>query len=146
MEVKKMRFTEDGFELTFTRPVDRKSALRKRAYSISNYFYNYHEAYGSEKFDERKAKIDSTEVSDNNLVVTLRLRNLEAWRIYDLKLKGVESIDGHEVLNPWIVYTVNRLLKETPPARKPIPVEATERRTPVVPEGGYKSVGEPMLQ
>lgn len=143
MEIKSMNVTEDGFKLTFTRELDRKSAERLKAYSINTYFYNYHEAYGSEKFDDKDSPITSVEVSEDRLSVTLRLETLEAWRLYDLTLDGIKSNDGHDLLNPWVVYTLNHLIGETPPPRSPIPVDSRKRRKPVLPKGGVKGIGGP---
>lgn len=143
MEVSGMRLTEKGFELSFTRPLDVALAANPSSYSMRTYFYNYHENYGSEKYDLHEVKITAVRISDDRRRVALELESLEAWRIYDLKLNGVASEDGHALVSPWVVYTLNRLRRDTPPPRAPLPKERPERRAPRVPEGGVKGVGGP---
>lgn len=143
LEVSAMRLTEDGFALDFTRPVDRAKASDPVAYAMQTYFYNYHEAYGSDKYDLRDAKIVAAEVSADGRSVRLRVEGLEAWRIYDLKLTGLATEDGDELVSPWVVYTLNHFLHDTPPPRRPAPKDAPQRRTPRVPDGGVRGVGGP---
>jgi hypothetical protein len=143
LEVSAMHVTEDGFELTFTRPVNPETAAKPESYEMRTYFYNYHERYGSQKYDLHDVKINSAVVSTDRRKVTLHLDNLEAWRIYDTKFKNIVTDDGHELLNPWVVYNLNHLVKNTPPPRAPIDDPKQTRRTPRVPNGGVKGVGGP---
>ncbi|MEO7411846.1 MAG: hypothetical protein ABIZ81_00695 [Opitutaceae bacterium] len=143
LEVSAMHVTEDGFELTFTRPVNPVAAANPASYAMRTYFYNYHERYGSQKYDPRDVKITSAVVSADRRKVALHVENLEAWRIYDTKFKGIATEDGHELVNPWVVYNLNHLVKNTPPPRAPIADPKQARRTPGVPKGGVKGVGGP---
>ena len=143
LEVAAMNLTETGFKLTFTRPVDAEIASNPETYAMRTYFYNYHEAYGSAKFDLKDVKVTSAVVSPDRLSVALHLENLEAWRIYDLKLNGLKTTDGHGLVNAWLVYTLNHLLKDTPPPRAPIPNPRPARRPPAIPAGGVRGVGGP---
>lgn len=143
MEVKAMSLTDEGFELTFTRPVDRTVAGNAANYAMQTYFYNYHERYGSDKFDRRDVPVVGVTISDDGLKVRLQLSELEAWRIYDLKISNLRSNDGHGLINGWNVYTVNHLRHNTPPPRAAVPRETQGRRTPRVPEGGVIGVGGP---
>lgn len=143
LEVKAMNITEDGFNLTFTRPVDAATAANPENYPLRTYFYNYHEAYGSDKRDVRDVKIVSATVSADRTQVRLKLEQLEAWRIYDLRFKDIKTTDGHELVNAWAVYNVNHLVRNTPPAPAPIANAKPARRNPVVPRGGITGVGGP---
>ncbi len=150
LEVSAMKLTDDGFELAFTRPVNPEVAGNVATYAMKTYFYNYHEQYGSDKYDNHPVGITSAVVSADHRRVTLHLDNLEAWRLYDLSLQGVVSEDGqHALLSPWVVYTVNHLLHNTPPPRAPLPhAPSTDRKVPQYPTpdrstAGIKSVGGP---
>ena len=146
LEVAAMKVTEDGFDLTFTRPVKADTASNPESYAMKTYFYNYHEAYGSSKFDLHDVKINSVEVSADRLHAKLHLDKLEAWRLYDTKFKDIATDDGHELVNPWVVYTLNHLLHNTPPPRAPIPNERPPRRPEAMPASGgtiIKGVGGP---
>jgi hypothetical protein len=143
LEVAAMKVTETGFNLAFTRPVDAAIAGNPETYAMKTYFYNYHEAYGSSKFDLKDVKISSAVVAPDRLSVALQLENLEAWRIYDLKFNGLKTTDGHELVNSWIVYTLNHLVKGTPPPRAPIVNPKPPRRPPAIPRGGVRGIGGP---
>ncbi len=151
LEVSAMKLTDDGFELTFTRPVNPVVAGNPASYAMKTYFYNYHEAYGSAKFDNHPVGVKAAAISADHRKVTLHLEQLEAWRLYDLTLNGLVSDDGqHELLSPWVVYTVNHLLHNTPPPRAPLPndLPANDRKSPTYPTsdrspGGIKPVGGP---
>jgi hypothetical protein len=144
LEVAGMKLKADGFELTFTREVDHGTVTAANAFALRTYFYNYHEKYGSDKYDVRDIEITAVGVSEDRRRVTLHLERLEAWRIYDLRLHGVTSDGGkHAVLSPWVVYTLNHLLENTPPPRAPLPEVQPPRRPPSVPPGAIKSIGGP---
>ncbi len=144
LDVSSMTLTDDGFNLTFTRPVDPKTAGDPASYAMTTYFYNYHEDYGSPKYDERPVSIAAATVSPDGRSVRLRLDDLEAWRLYDLTMTGIVSADGqHPLLSNWIVYTLNHLLANTPPPRAPLPHDPVRRRTPRFPSEHMQSVGGP---
>jgi hypothetical protein len=144
LDVTSMKVTEDGFNLTFTRPVNAAVAGNPASYAMKTYFYNYHEDYGSPKFDTRPAIITAAKVSADKKSVRLTLDKLEAWRLYDLTMAGLVSDDGrHPLLSNWVVYTLNHLLKDTPPPPAPIPQPPTQRRTPRFPSTTMQSVGGP---
>jgi glucose/arabinose dehydrogenase len=151
LEISAMKLTDDGFELAFTRPVNAEIAGNPASYAMRTYHYNYHEQYGSSKYDNRTVPVAAATVSADRRKVTLRLEQLEAWRVYDLTLNGLVSDDGqHELLSPWIVYNVNHLLRNTPPPRAAIArgPATGERKDPLYPTPSrgpaeVKSVGGP---
>lgn len=143
LEVQAMKVTDDGFDLIFTKPVNAEVAAKTDTYAMDTYFYNYHEAYGSAKFDHHPVKIAAAVVSADRKKVSLHLENLEAWRIYDMRFKGLVADDGKEIVNPWIVYNLNHLTKNTPPPRAPIENPRPARRKPQTQPGGVKGVGGP---
>jgi len=49
MEVQEMHLTKKGFELVFTRPVDKKLAALPETYPFKRYYYVYLQAYGSKQ-------------------------------------------------------------------------------------------------
>lgn len=144
LDVASMTLTDDGFNLTFTRPIDPKTAGDPSSYAMTTYFYNYHEEYGSPKFDDHPVRITAAKVSPDRRSVRLTLDALEAWRLYDLTMTGIVSDDGwHPLLGNWVVYTLNHLLHGTPPPRAPLPRPTPPRRTPRFPSATMESVGGP---
>jgi glucose/arabinose dehydrogenase len=144
LDVVSMTLTDNGFDLAFTRPVHAEAAGNPASYAMKSYFYNYHEGYGSAKFDNRPVPITGATVSADRRRVRLTVDRLEAWRLYDLTMTGLVSEDRqHPLLSNWVVYTLNHLRRGTPPPPAPIPQPPTTRRTPRFPSSSMQSIGGP---
>ena len=61
-EIHEMRARPDGFELTFTQPVDPKTAGDPASYKLLTYTYIYQASYGSPEVDHTYPEIDRAEV------------------------------------------------------------------------------------
>jgi glucose/arabinose dehydrogenase len=109
MDILHMRLTATGFDLTFTRPVDRESAGLVEAYSFSRYHYLYHGQYGSPKTGVTPVKVTRATVSPDGLRVSLELEKLVAGRIYELRPGRIRSADGEPLITRLAAYTLNRL-------------------------------------
>lgn len=106
-EIEAMRAAPDGFELSFTRPVDRAAASSPSAWSLQHYRYLYHPTYGSPQVDVTPAKVESARLSEDGRRVRLAVPGLAAGRIYELHARGVRSADGLPLLHPEGYYTLN---------------------------------------
>jgi DNA polymerase IIIc chi subunit len=104
-----MRLTQDGFELEFTKPVNKESASRPEAWSFTHYYYLYHSTYGSPKTGETPVKVTAVEVSEDGKKVRLTLEKLVPGRVFDLRPSGILSADGEDLCTRQAAYTVNRL-------------------------------------
>ncbi len=120
MEVLKMNLTRTGFDLTFTKPVEPATAGKSDAYQFKRYFYNYHRPYGSKQYDVAPVDVLEAKVSADGLKVSLKLKELKAWRIHEMNIKGVKAHDGKPLINKLVVYTLNRLIENTPPPEPPL--------------------------
>ncbi|MHC4994342.1 MAG: DUF7133 domain-containing protein [Planctomycetota bacterium] len=109
MEVKTMSLKRDGFELTFTRPVDAEVAGDPANWPLKRYYYKYHQDYGSDQFDLQDVKAPAVEVSADGLSVRLKLDEVKAGYIYELSASGITDRNGNGVVNGFVCYTVNRL-------------------------------------
>ncbi|HEV3258773.1 MAG TPA: hypothetical protein VG013_18020 [Gemmataceae bacterium] len=108
-EIRSMRLTKDGFELTFTKPLDTSRAGRARAYSLQSFTHYYWATYGSPEVDRRAERITGVRVAANGRKVSLAVNGLHKGRIYELHLDGLKSADGDPVLHPEGYYTLNEL-------------------------------------
>lgn len=106
-EVKEMRAQEDGFELVFTEPVDRRSAVSLDSYKIETYTYIYQSSYGSPEVDQTKPKIEKVVVSEDGLRARLYLDSLQIGHVHELKLPGLRSLSGNPLLHATAYYTLN---------------------------------------
>ncbi|MEM7395844.1 MAG: hypothetical protein AAF492_26215, partial [Verrucomicrobiota bacterium] len=117
MDILTMNLTEKGFRLTFTKPVG-EAAAHPEAYTFQRYWYQYHQSYGSRQYDVVPVGVNAAKLSADGLTVDLDLDELKAWHVHELKLNGIVGRDGSTLANSLIVYTVNRLLANTPPEPK----------------------------
>ena len=144
LAVTDINLTETGFKLTFTKAVDKKTALASESYKLSSYFYNYHGKYGSDPYDKKDITINELRLTQDGKVLHIDI-DLAAWRLYDFTLPNLISTDGHELINNRIVYTLNRLLSNTPPPPSPIPTKNPRWKDPKeqLIKGPLISVGGP---
>ncbi len=108
-EIHEMRAKPDGFELTFTHPVDPKTAGDPRSYKMSTYCYIYRADYGSPEVDHTKPDITRVEVGKDNKSVRLHVSKLEEGHIHELHADGVRSAAGLPLLHKEAYYTLNYL-------------------------------------
>ncbi len=106
-EVHEMRARHDGFELTFTRPVDAESAGKVESYRMKTFTYIYQSAYGSPEVDATTPTITKVEVNQDRKSVRLHVDGLQEGHIHDLTLPGVRSEGGETLLHPQAYYTLN---------------------------------------
>ncbi|CAN0487576.1 unnamed protein product, partial [Hapterophycus canaliculatus] len=87
-EIKTMRLTDKGFQLTFTQPVDAESARSVASYGLSTYTYEYRSQYGSPEVDATEPTITEAIVDDNGLSVQLIVDGLQIGHVHELKSLG----------------------------------------------------------
>ena len=105
-EVHEMRARPDGFELTFTKPVDPESAGDPASYRMQSYTYRLSENYGGPEEDKLEMAIQSARVADDRNSVHLTVEPLRAGYVHELHLDGVRGGDGHALLHPEAYYTL----------------------------------------
>jgi hypothetical protein len=106
-EILTMRLTKTGFDMTFTKPLDRASARRAAAYSLQSFTHYYWGNYGSPEVDRRAEKVQAVAVSADRRKVSLAVSGFRPGRVYELHLDGVKAEDGEPVLHPEAYYTLN---------------------------------------
>ena len=109
MEIKEMRAQPDGFELVFTKPVDKQTASDLNSYALSSHTYRYQSQYGSDEILEQPLRITSADVSADGYRVRLMAGPLRQHFVHSLNAKGVRSIEGEKILHANAYYTLNRI-------------------------------------
>ncbi|MEI9895727.1 MAG: hypothetical protein WDN28_18050 [Chthoniobacter sp.] len=104
-----MRARPDGFELTFTKPVDRQTAADPASYTIKTYTTIFQSSYGSPKVDETTPTIKSVTVAPDGLSARLVVDGLMEGHVHELHLPGVKSANGEPILHPDAYYTLNQI-------------------------------------
>ena len=100
----------DGFELTFTEPVDPAAAARLDSYEVSTFTYIYRADYGSPEVDATKPPLKEAKVSADGKSVRLVFDPVEG-HIHEFRLKGVTDKGGHPLLHSSAWYTLNVIPK-----------------------------------
>ena len=106
-EIHEMRVKPDGFELTFTHPVDPATASDPKSYDLSTYTYIFQAAYGSPEVDHTKPAIKKIQVSTNRRAVRLTIDKLQEGHVHELHLNGVRNQQGQPLLHKAAYYTLN---------------------------------------
>ena len=108
-EIKEMRVRPDGFELVFTRPVEKTTAADPASYKMHSYTYLYQSTYGSDEIQNQDLVITSATVSGDGLRVRLAVNTLRELFVHELTALGIRSHDGEPLLHPHAYYTLNRI-------------------------------------
>jgi hypothetical protein len=109
-EVHHIALTKDGFDLTFTKPVDPES-LGKKPVSVSSFTYVYNSNYGGPEIDTRAEPVGEAHLSEDGKALTVPVENLRKGRVYEFRIDGPKSRDGESVVHPEAYYTLNYLVK-----------------------------------
>lgn len=110
-EIKEMRAKHDGFELVFTKPVDRQSAMETSSCEVSSHTYLYHSTYGSDEIQKQNLTVKRATVSEDGLRVRLHIDGLRELFVHELVAAKIRSLDGEPLLHPHAWYTLNRIPK-----------------------------------
>lgn len=111
-EIHEMRAKPDGFELTFTKPVDVETAENPQSYSIETYTYIYQSSYGSPEVDHTRPTINGVTVSSDGKSARLVVDGLQIGHVHELHADGVRSADKIPLLHPVGYYTLNYIPKK----------------------------------
>jgi hypothetical protein len=108
-EIKTMEARNDGFRLTFTKPIDVGVAKNPKNYSFISYTYDYHSKYGSEEVDTKTLKVTSAIPAKDGLSVDLRVEGLREGYVHELDVTKLKDKDGKPLLHAQAYYTLNRI-------------------------------------
>jgi hypothetical protein len=108
-EIHEMRAKPDGFELTFTQPIDPKTAANPASYNLRAFTYAYREDYGGPEVDEVLPKITKITVGADNRSVHLILDKLTQGHVHEVHAPGLRSAAADPLLHPDAYYTLNEI-------------------------------------
>jgi uncharacterized cupredoxin-like copper-binding protein len=121
----KVEARPDGFEITFTKPVDRATAADPASYSVSGFIYKYHHIYGSPVINQQDAPVRAVVVSPDGLRARLVVDGLREGYVHEIRMSGVRTSDGESLLHDVGYYTLNRI-----PSGARVNVSAVPRPAP----------------
>jgi cytochrome c551/c552 len=109
-EMRAIRAMPDGFEIEFTKPVDKKVAEDLASYSVESYIYKYHGVYGSPPVNTEKCPIAGVKVSADGLKARLIVNNLRKYYIHTITLAAIRDKENYfNLVHPTAYYTLNNI-------------------------------------
>ena len=111
-EVHEMRAKPDGFELTFTQPVDAQTVADVKSYKLTTYTYLYRAQYGSPEVDHTTPTISKAVPGSDGKSVRLYITGLQVGHVHELHSNGVRSKTGLPLLHKEAYYTLNTIPKK----------------------------------
>ena len=111
-EMHSIKAMPDGFTVTFTQPVDHRTASDLASYAIESFVYKYHSTYGSPPVNIRTHPVQASVVAEDGLSVRLVVDGMREGYIYQVTLAGVRSRQENPplpLLHDTGYYTLNRI-------------------------------------
>jgi azurin/glucose/arabinose dehydrogenase len=109
-DLKEVRAQPDGFVLTFTQPVDPKTADDPASYGIAGFTYKYHSTYGSAPINRLTCPTLKVVVAADGLSVRIASGCLREGYVHEIKAPGVRAAaGGAPLLHNFAYYTLNRI-------------------------------------
>ncbi|MES2829441.1 MAG: c-type cytochrome [Bacteroidota bacterium] len=109
-EMRAVRAMPDGFEIEFTKAVDKKSAEDLASYSVESFTYKYQGVYGSPPVGNLKCNITGVKLSEDGLKARIVISNLRKNFIHTITLDGVRDKENYfNLVHPTAYYTLNNI-------------------------------------
>lgn len=108
-EVETVQARPDGFEMTFTKPVDHDIASDLSSYHVTGFTYMYHSTYGSPIINRETAPIRGVKVADDGMSARIVVDGLREGYIHELKMTSLRSTEGEPLLHDAAYYTLNQI-------------------------------------
>ncbi|MBW7892072.1 MAG: PQQ-dependent sugar dehydrogenase [Chitinophagaceae bacterium] len=108
-EMEKIEARPDGFEITFTQPIDVTSARNASSFAVTRFTYQYHHNYGSPIINSGSCPVRAIEVSADRRKVRLLVDSLKLGYIHEIKAEGVLSAERNTLLHDFGYYTLNQI-------------------------------------
>ncbi|WP_211327198.1 hypothetical protein [Chitinophaga flava] len=109
-EMRTVSARPDGFEITFTQPVDKKYAEDLAAYHVESFTYKYHPVYGSPTVNTENLTVKGVKVSADGMTVRVVINGMRRYYIHKLALTGIRSQEGsYSLVHPDVYYTLNNI-------------------------------------
>ncbi|MBO9573404.1 MAG: hypothetical protein J7497_14535, partial [Chitinophagaceae bacterium] len=109
-EMLKVNAMPDGFEIEFTKPVNKKIAEDIANYQVERFTYKYHPVYGSPVMNQGNCPVKGIKISDDGKRVRLIVDSLQKTYIHVLRLDSIRSAtEDLSLLHPVAYYTLHNI-------------------------------------
>ena len=110
-EIKEIKATPAGFELSFTKPVNRQIASNVASYQLKTFTHIYRQGYGSPEVDQTTPVASKATVSKDGLRVWVEVENRVQGHVHDFHLPDMRSVEDETLLHSSAYYTLNEIPK-----------------------------------
>lgn len=108
-EINRITIAPHGFQITFTKPVNRETGNAPDSYAISAFTHPYHGGYGGPEVDRFQAAVTRVVLSEDGLSAQVTLDKLAEGFVYEFDLGALRSHDNEALLHRHAYYTVNEI-------------------------------------
>lgn len=109
-EMRTVKAMPDGFEIEFTKPVDKKYAEDIASYNVESFTYKYHAVYGSPTVNNLKHTIRGVKLSPDGMRARIIVSNLRRHYIHTITLDGIrDKENSYSLVHPTVYYTLNNI-------------------------------------
>jgi len=109
-EMKTVKAMPDGFEIEFTKPIDKIKASNLAAYAVESYIYKYHAVYGSPTVNSQNCTVKGVRVSEDGMTVRIIVANLRKNYIHKITLDGIrDQENSYSLIHSTGYYTLNNI-------------------------------------
>jgi cytochrome c551/c552 len=109
-EMKTVKAMPDGFEIEFTKPIDKKKATNLSSYLVESFNYKYTPVYGSPPVNLKKCPVKGVKVSEDGLTVRIIVGDLRQYYIHKISLDGIRDQDSsYSLVHSTAYYTLNNI-------------------------------------
>lgn len=109
-EMRTVKAMPDGFEIEFTKPVDKRFAEDIASYSVESFTYKYHAVYGSPPVNNLKHAIKGVKVSNDGMRARIIVDKLRRQYIHTITLDGIrDKENSYSLIHSTVYYTLNNI-------------------------------------
>jgi len=111
-EIREIKATATGFEIQFTKPVDRTIAADPQTYQLKTFTHIYRQGYGSPEVDQTTPTVTKADVSTDGMKVKIEVAGLVQGHVHDFYLPKIRSAENEKLLHTSAYYTLNEIPKQ----------------------------------
>jgi hypothetical protein len=108
-EIDRITIQPEGFQVSFTKPVDSATGNLPESYVVSAFTHPYHAGYGGPEIEQHSPGVSAVAIAADGMSATLTLEKLRQGFVYELDLESLRSRDGEKLLHRNAFYTVNEI-------------------------------------
>ena len=110
-EIKRITAKPTGFQIEFTKPVDRELAAKPETFQLKTFTHLYRQGYGSPEVDQSEPTVTQAIVSGDGLKVDIVVDGLVQGHVHDFYIPELRSSEHEKLLHASAYYTLNEIPK-----------------------------------